>query len=260
VLLDAKPLPTPTRFAIVVPSQFSSKDVKAVVGIVEMTAGSDAPEHAQLVAQAQQQLTTPAVVQAPMPTTRENGLSAALQSLQRKETSRLAMIYLASETGATLLGDVALVGQGEAINELASRIVERGESLQSLDRPQLGWQFDRITLEQLAAIQSADKLPGELKGILARVAGEAARNAGSLEELTRVGGREQFEARLIAENFTYLEDASASSRVRAYDWLNARGRAPANYDPLGPAKQRAAAVEAAITAQAQPAKSTGGAP
>jgi len=118
--------------------------------------------------------------------------------------------------------------------------------------------------------QSSEKLPPELAGVLARETGEAGRNIGWFEELTRVESRDHFESRLIAENFTYLQDASPAARVRAYDWLRARGRAPAKYDPLGPAKDRAAAIEAAVSEAAraaaesvpatQPAQHTGDSP
>jgi hypothetical protein len=119
-----------------------------------------------------------------------------------------------------------------------------------MEPAQFGWQLEVLTLQELAALQSAEKLPAELEGVLSRYAGEAARNAGSLEELTRVQGRDQLRARLIAENFTYLEDASPSARVRAYDWLKTRGHAPEKYDPLGPAKARSAAIDAAMTSAA----------
>jgi hypothetical protein len=36
--------------------------------------------------------------------------------------------------------------------------------------------------------------------------------------------------------------------VRAFDWLNARGRAPSGYDPLGPVKERRKAIDATVAA------------
>jgi hypothetical protein len=176
------------------------------------------------------------------------------------------MVYLAGESGTELFGDVALVAPEEALAELAGRLRERlGDPPPAMQAAQLGWQLDVVTLEHLAALQASEKMVPELNGVLARFAGEAARNAGSLEELTRVRGREQLRARLISENFTYLEDASPSARVRAYEWLRSRGRAPAKYDPLGPAKERAAAIDAAMTAAAaapvpQTVPSPGGGP
>jgi hypothetical protein len=196
-----------------------------------------------------------------------SGLATALRAMRQPATSRVAMVYLAGQTGAELFGDVALVAPDPTLGELATRIEKRlGEAPAAMEPQQLGWQLEVAALEQLAELQSTEKLPSELAGVLARYAGEAARNAGSLEELTRVKGREQLQSRLIAENFTYLEDASPSARVRAYDWLRAQGRAPAKYDPLGAPKERAAAIDAALasdattTPAAQTPMSTGGAP
>jgi hypothetical protein len=57
---------------------------------------------------------------------------------------------------------------------------------------------------------------------------------------------------VIAENLSYLEDASPSARVRAYDWLRTRGRAPAGYDPLGTIKERRNALDAALASDTAP--------
>jgi hypothetical protein len=50
-------------------------------------------------------------------------------------------------------------------------------------------------------------------------------------------------ARIIAEQQIALEDNSPAVRVRAYDWLNERGAGPADYNPLGPARERRAAID-----------------
>jgi hypothetical protein len=58
-----------------------------------------------------------------------------------------------------------------------------------------------------------------------------------------------------AENLVALEDSSPAARVRAFDWLAARAKAPRDFDPLGPAGQRRAALDKAMDEMAQ---STGG--
>ena len=247
-----------TRVAFILPSRFPAPRVKAIVAIIEVEPPSDSQEHREAVAQCAEQLrrlaagSGPAV--APNAGTAPGGwagLSAALRAANQPRTARVAMVYLAGESGTELFGDVALVAPEEMLAELAGRLRERlGDPPAAMPATQLGWQLDVVTLEHLAALQASEKMLPELNGVLARFAGEAARNAGSLEELTRVRGREQLRTRLISENFTYLEDASPSARVRAYEWLRSRGRAPAKYDPLGPAKERAAAIDAATTAAA----------
>ena len=44
----------------------------------------------------------------------------------------------------------------------------------------------------------------------------------------------------------------AAARVRAFEWLGARGLAPAGYDPLASRQERRAALDAAMAAAAQP--------
>ena len=70
------------------------------------------------------------------------------------------------------------------------------------------------------------------------------------EVLKGAGSAADLRTRLLAENFIQLEDSSPAARVRACDWLAARGIAPAGYDPLGPPKARREALERALTAAA----------
>ena len=80
-----------------------------------------------------------------------------------------------------------------------------------------------------------------LQAVLTDFAGEAGRHTGAMEDISRkLSGRADLESRMIAENRIYLEDSSPASRVRAFDWLQMRGQAPANFDPL--AKRRIAAL------------------
>jgi hypothetical protein len=276
LLLAPKPMPPPSRFAVVLPSHFSSPKVKAIVAIVELQPPSDSPDHQQAVAACVEQLQrlagaggTPSSAAAATANDWP-GLAASLRAMNEPATSRVAMVYLASQTGAELFGDTALVAPDPVLAELAARVQHSlGDSPKAMEPAQLGWLLDAATMAQLAALQSSEKMPPELAGVLARYAGEAARNAGSLDELMRVRGRDQLRSRLIAENFTYLEDTSPSARVRAYDWLKSHGRAPAKYDPLGPPRERSAAIDAAMTAAAASAAAaktpptkatTGGAP
>jgi hypothetical protein len=266
--LSLDPLAAPVRLALVVPSLFASDRARAVLAVVTVNPPADSPEHRDAVARCNRELqgvaaATPRPTVAPSGGGASPGISATLSALETAARARppqparvrAALVYLAGETSAELLGDVALVASPATLHDLCQRIASRlGESPNRMDRDAIGWHLEAATLETLSALQAAETLPPELAGVLARFAGEAARNAGSLDELAKQGSRAQLAEQLIAENFTYLEDASPSSRVRAYDWLVARRRAPANYDPLGPARQRAAAIDAAVTAAAsQPA-------
>jgi hypothetical protein len=168
-------------------------------------------------------------------------------------------VYLANETNAHLTGDVALGADDSTLAELAGRLMTRLNTakLTEPDAPQLAWQLEAACMEQLAAMQTAEKLPPELAAPLTVFAGEAGRRSASLDELVQAGSVEALRAKIIAENFNYLEDSSPASRVRAYDWLIANGQQLAGYDPLADAKQRRTALDRAITAAA---KMPGGAP
>jgi hypothetical protein len=91
-------------------------------------------------------------------------------------------------------------------------------------------------------------LPPELRAILTVYAGEPSRHSGSLDDIANQStSRQDLENRLTAENLVFLTDSSPASRVRAFDWLSARGLAPAGYDPLGSAKQRREALDKALS-------------
>lgn len=251
VVLPPRPVPPGGQVALVLPWRSSSPQVTAIAAIIEFGPPSDSPDYTEAVAEYVKQLKGP-VGDAPAPQASHPGwpgLAAALQAVDGPANARVAMVYLARETGAELFGDAALVASDATLFDWSNRIRQRlGEQPSPMAPAELGWVLDRVALEQLAALQAAEKLPPDLVGVLARHAGEAARNAGSLEELSKAQNREQLQLRLITENFTYLEDASPSARVRAYDWLKQRGRAPAKYDPLAPAKERSAAMDAALSA------------
>jgi hypothetical protein len=101
------------------------------------------------------------------------------------------------------------------------------------------------TLQFLARLLSDNQLPPELGAVLTDYAGEAGRHAGSIEQITnKLTDRKELDVRLIVENRIYLEDNSPASRVRAYDWLKARGQEPKGFDPLASPRDRREALAA----------------
>lgn len=112
-----------------------------------------------------------------------------------------------------------------------------------------GWLLDHSALQLLArlsndAANGTAKFPQELTAILTVHTGEVGRHPSSLDEVLKgLTTRQELDNRLLAENFIFLEDSNPSSRVRAYDWLNARHQAPAGYNPLGIPKERREALD-----------------
>ncbi len=162
------------------------------------------------------------------------------------------MAFLAARSQSPICEDLSLVGDDEALAEVAGRVRTNSAAFLAAKTPEeLGWLLERTALESLAELMDKGKLPPELSAVLARNLGEAGRQSASIQEVLRLSrNRTEFDARLLAENLIFLEDASPASRVRAYDWLQSRGRAPAGFDPLGSARQRRDALEKARSAAA----------
>src|SRR5205085_577045 len=111
-----------------------------------------------------------------------------------------------------------------------------------------------------AVLASSRLLPGALPpladvragafAVLAHATDESSRRAELLKAAT---GTKDLDNRIEAENRIALEDSAPAARVRAYDYLASRVKAPAGYDPLGAPRERRAALEKALAAPPTPA-------
>ena len=266
-LLDPIPVGDGSKMAIVMPSRWGGEQKHATVAVIEVSRETG-PEQAAALAQCVKDLSDATSAKgrspvAPAPRSADwAGIAAALETLSTQSASaRPALIYLAMQTNASLCSDVALVADDETLANLSKRINEKVKpDAPPMEKAQLGWLIDSACFAELSAMQSAEKMPAELSAVLTSYAGEAGRHAASLDEITKgLSNREQLDARLLAENLVYLEDASPAARVRAYDWLKSKNLAPADYDPLSPNKERREALDKAMTAAAKQAPAQGGA-
>jgi hypothetical protein len=146
------------------------------------------------------------------------------------------------------------------LEKLANTIAQQAAaSSQPHTSAALSWLLDHAAFELLvlsdapsnssagSGAGASTPLPPELKAVLTVYAGEPARHSGSLDEIAQQStSRQDLENRLTAENLVFLTDSSPASRVRAFDWLKARGLAPAGFDPLGSGKQRREALDKAL--------------
>lgn len=181
-----------------------------------------------------------------------SGYELVLQSSGKPAKRRAAMNFIAAQTEARIAQDLILVADEATLEQLHQTVLS---SMSTLNREGvlLGWLMDFATLKLCADRAAAGPLPPQMVSVLTMHLGEAGRNAGSLPDLIKgVTTREELQTRAMVENLIYLEDSSPAARVRAYDYLAARGRAPAGYDPLGSPQQRRQALEQPAT---QPATS-----
>jgi hypothetical protein len=138
-------------------------------------------------------------------------------------------------------------GSDDAIDQVAEAVLVAAKASPARDTGAVGWLIEKATIETLAALLSDKNLSLELEALLIRRAGEAGRQPGSLAEILRGStGLADFELRIVEENQIALEDASPGARVRAFDWLSSRKKAPPGYDPLATSKERRAALERAL--------------
>jgi hypothetical protein len=239
---------------LTLPFKFGGAPGEGVAAIIDVRRGTDDADHKAAIARTLQQSTESARAAVERDATLQAALAgggaspavrAAVAALARPEHLRPTLLFLAGETNAQLCGEVALSADDVSLVAIAAAVRDRlATPAAAADNAAIGFQIDLAVFQSLGGMLAANKLPPELHGVLARFAGEVGRNAGKMEEVARnVGTRADFNERLLAENWVSLDDSSPSARVRAFDWLRARGRTPANYDPLGSLKDRRRALD-----------------
>ena len=194
-----------------------------------------------------------AFVQGPSTRPAENGsaLCTAIAELGRTGSRRTPLLFLATQTNAAIAADFVLVADEGLLANLAGDATAFAAA-QADDAwvQKLEWLLDRSALQLMAKSAAKTESAQEFASLLSVYAGEAGRHADSIEEILKtVNSRRDLELRLTAENLIFLEDNSPSARVRAFDWLKSRGKAPENFDPLGDAKSRRAAIDRAPSIQ-----------
>ena len=194
--------------------------------------------------------------------TRARRLASAVSGLGEAEDTRAILLHAASAAGgAPLTTDLALVAEDELLGRFVDALVAAGVPDAAPER--LGWELEGAALRFLADQALAGTLPAPLEGVLLRHAGELARSPAVLTQgLDEAAGPEVLSLFLAAEHRLLLDDARPSVRIRAHDWLAARRRAPAGYDPLGPREERRAllAEDERRRAGSAPGDGIGGAP
>ncbi|MFM7296836.1 MAG: hypothetical protein ACKO4Q_06395 [Planctomycetota bacterium] len=179
---------------------------------------------------------------------RQRQIETALRALEDSGQRRAALLFLAAESGAELCADMALDAEDALLQGAAAALAAQLPDAARLaaDGGTLGWALERGCVRFLAERASTQPLEVELRAAVLRRTGELGRSPAALLDVTLAArDLEDFRTRLIAENRVLLEDNHPAARVRAYDWLAARGAAPEGYDPLADETSREAALERA---------------
>jgi hypothetical protein len=241
-----------TSVVVAVPFRFRDGSNESVAAIIRIGKGSaaDAAHRASCTLAARDLVASYKSAQAdaearPPASPDESTVMDLLASIAHPAARRAATAYLASWSGARYCEDVALSCDNKTLADLTNEFPAEITKVAG-QKPAVGWRLDRITLNFLVKLQGNGELPPELAAILSDRAGEAGRHSSAMEEILRdVAGPVDLDQRLVAINRQYLEDSSPASRARAYDWLKNRSRheEPAGYLPLGPSRERRAALD-----------------
>jgi len=248
VLSDAA-LDSDASFAAVLPFAFADSPARGVAVLVTFRPVQDEPIDASLLHQFEDDLAAASLE----PSTQSYGSVVELNTLQSAmrlfvsgESRRSALLFITQQTDAPLARDVALVGDDESIDAVATYLA----TLVPAAEPTLAdvrWMLERSAL--LATATRLERPPPilELQSILSQHLGEVGRHPDLARELAQSAtGPRDFENRLLAENIVFLEDSSPASRVRAFDWLSSKGQKIAGFNPLGSVRERRAALDKAF--------------
>lgn len=241
---------SPLVFAL--PSPFLDGEGQALVVFVEVRGPSnDAAAVARTLADCREALagTRNRVQRVVSAETRRKEFESALGSLDANANRRSALVFLAQATGARLAGDLALAADDETLDAYVRSLPRAPDQIAQsvVDGSTLGFVLERGAFAFLATRGAETPLAPELSGALVRHAGEVGRSSGALEDLVANAKTiADLERQVVEQNLIALEDTTLAVRVRAFDWLAARELAPKGYDPFAGAKERRAALEAAV--------------
>ena len=232
----------------------------ALVLVIEVQAAPQEPEalaaHSSLVAESLAAVAATAARDAERAValdaaeSKHRQLLAAARAMAREGDRRRSGVFLAAESGASLALDTLLVADDATLEALGVAWRQTyGEDMDALVRgDNLAWSLESTTARWLAKAAEGGELPAELEAVLLRQTGVVGRSPSLLTEYVEESdGLVAWRERIEQENRFALEDNLPAARVRAFDWLAARGLQPPNYDPLGSREERRAALLAADT-------------
>src|SRR5262245_25480914 len=169
---------------------------------------------------------------------------SVVEGLAAPSHQRTSLVFLASATDALLTRDLAIIGDDEMVHELAGAALKNPDLAGGrLRGAELAWALESCSFDLLLGRMATAPLPPELEASLVRRAGQVGRESDALVGVLKLShSMADLDQQLVRANLIMLEERSPSARVRAYDWLIARGKAPEGFDPLAPSRQRRASL------------------
>lgn len=242
---------------LLVPSPFPGDEGAGFSALIDVSAppfeGEEAAVHAETVAtclrelEQEQEAARDSTRRLAGPERRERRIEDALQGLHDGRAQRTTLVFLTSVTGAPLAEDLALVAADGELPALEDALVREVGGHLDAREVDWGWRLERGAFRYLLSTLSdaEDEIPPGRLALLLEHAGEAGQFPATIEDALAISNSvAELEERLVQENRIFLEDYSVAARVRAYDWLAARERAPEGYDPLESSDARRAALRA----------------
>jgi|GEM_PF-341203 len=261
ILLDPRSIDGSDTFVLLFASPFDRGAVEALAAIVEVAdrtaiSGADAlrleEALARCAAELHQSPTAPSAEQDRSLEFTRLGLEGTLARLAVPGQTRGALLYLADTTDAALSRDLALAADDIHVDVVAESLLAAADADPPGDAARLGWLLEQSSYRLLIEYARDEGMTPELEGALVRHTGELGRHTSDLEDaVNQSPSLAAFREWLLQENRLFLEDFSPAARIRAFDWLAARGGAPQGYDPLASLRERRAALEKAYEAESK---------
>jgi hypothetical protein len=168
----------------------------------------------------------------------------SLHNLVRSLYWRHALVHITATSQAALAQDVALSAPHSVARALAMALYFDHLENPITDLDSLRWRAEKTAYRHVLEAEQGDQIPLSLRMALLRHTGQLGHQLHNLrDQLNASRNLADFQQRLIHENRITLEDISPAARTRAFEWLRARGEAPAGYDPLASAMQRREALQ-----------------
>jgi hypothetical protein len=258
ILLRSEPGDEGHCITVVIPTPFDPAGGAALAVLLDVTPtpGPDSPDaalHRDAIARCRREVVD-AAARARTETSRGvppsnvwPGLGATLGTADAPPPRR-SLAFLARSTGAPFAEDLALAATDELVAAFGQSVFEAlATAPEWPERDALAWILEREAYRRIAEeLVSSGRAPA-LESLLVRHLGEVGRHPALMEELLlESDGVTRMAEHVVEENLILLEDSAPAARLRAFDWLTLKGRAPEGYHPLAPRKERQTALRKAL--------------